>query len=73
MEINKKIKLHGFDFWRSIGSPKYVCAPMEHYSDLPFRLLTKKYGCTLGYTPMIHSKHASESDKYLKGMFSTCP
>jgi tRNA-dihydrouridine synthase 4 len=54
---------------------------MEHYSDLPFRLLTKKYGCNLVYTPMIHSKyknfnkkrHAAESDKYLKGMFSTCP
>ena len=50
-----KKKLHGYDFWRSIGSPKYVCSPMEHYSELPFRLLTKKYSCQLGYTPMIHS------------------
>ena len=21
-------KLHGYDFYRSIGSPKYICAPM---------------------------------------------
>ena len=42
--VNKQ-KLHGYEFWRSIGSPKYVCAPMEHFSELPFRLLAKKYSC----------------------------
>jgi len=52
-----KKKLYGYNFWRSIGSPKYVCSPMEHYSELPFRLLTKKYSCQLGYTPMIHSRY----------------
>ena len=50
-------KLHGYEFYRSIGSPKYICAPMVEQSDLAFRILVKKYGCQLAYTPMLHSKY----------------
>lgn len=32
-----------------------VCAPMVRYSKLPFRLLVRKYGCDLAFSPMIIS------------------
>uniref|UniRef100_A0A0G4HY55 tRNA-dihydrouridine(16/17) synthase [NAD(P)(+)] n=1 Tax=Chromera velia CCMP2878 TaxID=1169474 RepID=A0A0G4HY55_9ALVE len=61
-----------WSFWRSIGSPKFVVAPMVDQSELPFRLLARKYGADLCYTPMIHSRLFSEQAKYRKENFSTC-
>ena len=71
-EIPKK--LHGYDFYNSIGAPKYIVAPMVDQSDLPFRLLCKKYGATLGYTPMLHSRLMLETKRaYKEKFFQTCP
>mmetsp|Transcript_117534 Transcript_117534/g.293067 ORF Transcript_117534/g.293067 Transcript_117534/m.293067 type:complete len:421 (-) Transcript_117534:58-1320(-) len=66
-------KLRGFDFFRSIGSPKFVCAPMVDQSELAFRMLTRRYGCELAYTPMMHSRNFAENAKYRKQNFTTCP
>lgn len=56
---------------------------MVAQSDLPFRLLTKKYGCELTYAPMINSENyvkskpkPSNKKKYLNfrdPFFKTCP
>ncbi len=47
----------------------WVLAPMVDQSDLPFRKLVRKYGCTLCFTPMIHAKmlltHAVYRRKFL--------
>eukprot|EP00931_Biecheleriopsis_adriatica_P121738 TRINITY_DN96796_c0_g1_i1.p1 TRINITY_DN96796_c0_g1~~TRINITY_DN96796_c0_g1_i1.p1 ORF type:complete len:390 (+),score=77.66 TRINITY_DN96796_c0_g1_i1:45-1214(+) len=66
-------KLRGRAFWEAIGSPKMVCAPMVDQSELAFRMLCRRYGTELAYTPMLHSRMFSTQPKYRKEQFSTCP
>jgi len=66
-------KLRGWKLWESIGSPRFICAPMVDQSELAFRMLCRRYGCTLAYTPMIHSRNFANDAKYRKQNFSTCP
>jgi len=49
-----------------------VCAPMVEQSELAFRMLTRRYGCTLAYTPMLHARLFGEQAKYRQTMFTTC-
>ena len=56
--------LHGWDFWRSINSPRFVTAPMVDQSELAFRSLTRKLGAELCYTPMLHARLFSEIPSY---------
>lgn len=46
----------GYAFYKKIGEPKHVVAPMVDQSELPFRMLTRKYGADVCYTPMLHSR-----------------
>ena len=72
-------KLHGYDWWRSIGSPRLICAPMVDQSELAFRQLTREFGCELAVTPMLHARLSLEQPDYLRGSrggegnFSTAP
>lgn len=50
-----------------------VVAPMVDQSDLPFRLLARKYGSTLCFTPMIHSRLLVTSKAYQKKFLGTWP
>lgn len=63
----------GLNFWKRIGCPKYVVAPMVHQSELAFRMLTRKYNAQLCFTPMLHSRLFTESEKYREANFHTCP
>ncbi|XP_059282348.1 uncharacterized protein LOC132036125 isoform X2 [Lycium ferocissimum] len=58
--------------WKKIGEPKHIVAPMVDNSELPFRMLCRKYGAEGAYTPMLHSRIFSENDKYRSLEFTTC-
>ncbi|KAH3761758.1 FMN-linked oxidoreductases superfamily protein [Pelomyxa schiedti] len=56
-----------------MGSPGAVLAPMVEGSVLPLRMLCRKYGVTLAYTPMIHSLNFLKDLTYRSKVFATCP
>lgn len=60
-------------YWDNIlGSPKFVLAPMVDHSELPWRMLSREYGCHLAYTPMFHAANFATSKKYRNKQFTTC-
>jgi tRNA-dihydrouridine synthase 1 len=58
--------------WTRLGSPRLTVAPMVDNSELPFRMLCRRYGAHAAYTPMLHSRLYSENDKYRSMEFTTC-
>lgn len=68
-------KLHGRAFYESIGSPKYVVAPMVDQSEFAWRLLTRSFlpaelrRSVLAYSPMMHAKLFTDSPKYRSSHF----
>ncbi|XP_051136317.1 uncharacterized protein LOC127254973 isoform X2 [Andrographis paniculata] len=58
--------------WNKLGRPKHIVAPMVDNSELPFRLLCRKYGAQAAYTPMLHSRIFTETEKYRSQEFTTC-
>ncbi|XP_023512932.1 tRNA-dihydrouridine(16/17) synthase [NAD(P)(+)]-like [Cucurbita pepo subsp. pepo] len=58
--------------WSKLGRPKLIVAPMVDNSELPFRLLCRKYGAEAAYTPMLHSRIFTENEKYRNMEFTTC-
>ena len=60
-------------FWRAIGSPRYVTAPMVKQSELAFRSLTRKHGAGLCYTPMINAPAFVNHPRMRAMEFETSP
>lgn len=51
---------------------RYIVAPMVGASELPFRLLCRKYGAQLVYTPMMIAEQFASSKEYREQEFQTC-
>ena len=53
---NKSEEKDPYEFYKRVGSPKFFVAPMVDQSELPYRMLTRKYGAQICYTPMYHAR-----------------
>ena len=70
--ISHIMKRKGLADW-AIPSHRNICAPMVGGSELAFRLLCRRYGCDLAYTPMISSARFAVDAEYRAQEFQTTP
>eukprot|EP01041_Mallomonas_annulata_P004909 gene4909-9790_t len=52
---------------------RYILAPMVGGSELAFRMLCRKYGAQLAYTPMMNSERFAMDASYRESEFQTIP
>ncbi|KAF3769890.1 FMN-linked oxidoreductase [Cryphonectria parasitica EP155] len=73
--VTRPAKLHGRAFYESIGSPKYIVAPMVDQSEFAWRMLTRSFmseserPSVLAYSPMLHARLFADSQKYRDSHF----
>lgn len=59
------------EFYNIISESKLVVAPMVEQSELAWRILSRKFGAELTFTPMLHAKIFNDSLKYRQEHFRT--
>ena len=61
--------MRGRQWYESLGSPSRVLAPMVDQSEHAYRVLCRRHGVDLAYTPMFSSRQFAESDLYRRTIF----
>lgn len=65
---------HARDFWsKTLRSARNILAPMVDQSELPFRLMVRRYNVHCTYSPMLHSRLFLEQPKYQQEFLQTDP
>lgn len=72
-ELSDSHKLIKKVFWRErIKGIRYVVAPMVDQSELAFRMMLRKHGAHLCFSPMIHAQLFVTDATYRRTALSTC-
>ena len=72
--IKMPTKYNGYEFYKEVlGSPKRILAPMVDQSELAWRMLCRKYGADLCYTPMWHAGVFVRDANYRRDALESCP
>nr|XP_024218771.1 tRNA-dihydrouridine(16/17) synthase [NAD(P)(+)]-like [Halyomorpha halys] len=60
------------DLWNKMPRPAMVLAPMVDASELAWRLLGRRHGATIAFSPMFHSVNFVKDARYRREALQTC-
>ena len=66
---NTSMARRGREFYEALGSPSTVLAPMVDQSEHSWRVLCRRHGTELAYTPMFSARQFVESEQYRRSIF----